>query len=164
MSANVTLAITLVLPTNDRQSIEICKKQIHLFLDSLLTTCEKNSPHVDGQQEVSVPDVVTSPLSPEQYVDHWFARLGTGSRRFWRLVALHFQIHETLTFEDLATTSGDVKEKLRSNHRNSHRAILDVSAPDPMTKVWDAITKRYEYKMSPEIRDRILELSSGIVI
>ena|ERR1700676_1957018 len=90
----------------------------------------------------------------------WFRRLGKGSREFWKLAARHSRSNAEWTFDDLAEGSKKERDRLRSNHRNSHRAIKAEGASNPLVSRWDSQTKRMIYSMSDAVRDEILRLAA----
>jgi hypothetical protein len=93
-------------------------------------------------------------------VGAWLSRLGAGSRTFWRLAAGYAVDHAGFTFEDLEAASGIGRDTLRSRYRNSYRAIRGAKAPDPMPGHRDPETNLHVYSMSPEVREKILELTA----
>jgi hypothetical protein len=117
-------------------------------IEAILTTTR------DGDQS-------TTTDTQAEAVEDWFAHLGAGSRSFWEIAAQYAQTHPTWTFEELAAESGIDKEKLRSYHRNSYRAIKDEDSDDPLSKKWDVDNARYVYTMHDAVRDEILRLADG---
>ncbi len=96
-------------------------------------------------------DIAVEPIAA------WFNRLGVGSKSFWARAARHSQTQSEWTFDDLAQSPED-KKTLRSNHRNSYRAIKVEGASNPLQSRWDAYRECQVYQMPNIVRDEILRL------
>ena len=101
-------------------------------------------------------------LSSVGSVAAWFRRLGRGSRQFWERAAKHSRSHAEWTFYDLAGGAETEKARLRSNHRNSYRAINAEGASNPLESRWNSQTKRMVYSMPDAVRDEILRLAGEL--
>jgi hypothetical protein len=108
-------------------------------------------------------EVITRGRRSRGLVSRWLQRLGKGSLAFWNVAATQSQAHGEWTFADLVARSGEPLNTLRSQHRNSYRAIKAEGADDPFTSRWDAAGGRRVYSMPNYVRDEILRLAPALL-
>ena len=95
------------------------------------------------------------------YIEKWWGHLGQTSRDFWKYAAQTAASTPHFTLQDIAHRHANTAvASLRASLMNSHKAIKDEQAPDPMPGIWDSLRGCNVYQMSEEVCQEILRLAA----